>query len=330
MARSLDAAQVERVRESLGSLWREDDFYDGVARALRPLIDGAEVYVLDFVGEDRHPSFLGSTRDLEEVERLPWVADGLVRRYVDEQHLWRNANRPVSMSDLRAADAAGASTFAETFLRPSGACDQLRVVFADPDGLLGFFGFYRDAPFREGERSALASIVSVLRDHLRVRRALETRAVAPGTLTTIVDAVVEPALIIEEGGRIVYANAAARCFEGRPPWIGGIEEASRKGAIRVVPLRLVDGSWYRMVLCDPVSVPVERAHETAWARRWKLPPRHARVAALLLRGLTDKEIAVELDRSVNTVRTYVRQVFRSVDVHGRAELVRVLRSPTEP
>lgn len=58
----------------------------------------------------------------------------------------------------------------------------------------------------------------------------------------------------------------------------------------------------------------------------ELAPRYARVAELLLLGLSDKEIASQLALSYNTVRTYVRVVLDRAAVHSRAEFICTCRS----
>lgn len=65
---------------------------------------------------------------------------------------------------------------------------------------------------------------------------------------------------------------------------------------------------------------VRNAPESAWARRLGLPPRLARVAACVCRGLSDKQTASALRLCAETVRTYVKQVYRSLGVRSRAEL----------
>ncbi len=52
-----------------------------------------------------------------------------------------------------------------------------------------------------------------------------------------------------------------------------------------------------------------------------LPARLARVLTELLRAKSDKEIALTLGLSTHTVRGYVKEVYRSVGVTSRAELV---------
>jgi len=67
---------------------------------------------------------------------------------------------------------------------------------------------------------------------------------------------------------------------------------------------------------------VDAAPSSPWARRWRLSPRHARVAACVIQGLSDKQIAQQLSLSVSTVRTYVRDLYARVGVHRRVGLVR--------
>ena len=53
-----------------------------------------------------------------------------------------------------------------------------------------------------------------------------------------------------------------------------------------------------------------------------LPPRQQTVLTLLIDGKVPKEIATSLGLSVNTVRTYVRDIYSHFNVSGRAELLR--------
>ena len=52
-----------------------------------------------------------------------------------------------------------------------------------------------------------------------------------------------------------------------------------------------------------------------------MPPRLAKIARLVVSGCTDKQIASQTGLSFSTVRTYVRQIYRRLDVHSRVELV---------
>lgn len=53
----------------------------------------------------------------------------------------------------------------------------------------------------------------------------------------------------------------------------------------------------------------------------RLTPQQARVVLLILRGLRDKQIAGELNLSVSTVRTHLRQLFKANYISDRVELV---------
>jgi DNA-binding CsgD family transcriptional regulator len=57
------------------------------------------------------------------------------------------------------------------------------------------------------------------------------------------------------------------------------------------------------------------------AERAPLTPRQGQVLEALLAGLSPKEIAVELSLSVNTVRQYVKEIYRAEGVTSRGELM---------
>ncbi|MBS1879431.1 MAG: hypothetical protein JST31_07960 [Actinobacteria bacterium] len=57
--------------------------------------------------------------------------------------------------------------------------------------------------------------------------------------------------------------------------------------------------------------------------RWaQLTPREREVALLLVRGLSDQEVAQELYLSPHTVKQYVKSIYRKVGVRSRVELTR--------
>jgi DNA-binding NarL/FixJ family response regulator len=57
-----------------------------------------------------------------------------------------------------------------------------------------------------------------------------------------------------------------------------------------------------------------------------LPPRLAKIASLVIDGLTDKQIAQRVGLTFSTVRTYVRQIYRRMGVHSRVGLVHASRA----
>jgi DNA-binding CsgD family transcriptional regulator len=70
---------------------------------------------------------------------------------------------------------------------------------------------------------------------------------------------------------------------------------------------------------------------TYWARRWRLPPRLARLAVLLMAGVTPKEVSGRLGITIKSARTYTEQLFVLAGVHSRNELARAaLRDGDHP
>jgi DNA-binding CsgD family transcriptional regulator len=66
---------------------------------------------------------------------------------------------------------------------------------------------------------------------------------------------------------------------------------------------------------------LESCAERFFIERVPLTPRQTQVLEALLTGLSPKEIAVELRLSVNTVRQYVKEIYRVEGVTSRAELM---------
>ncbi len=56
----------------------------------------------------------------------------------------------------------------------------------------------------------------------------------------------------------------------------------------------------------------------------RFPPRQAQVAAGLVRGLSNKGIARELNLSESTVKVYVAAIFKALDVHSRAGAIAII------
>jgi DNA-binding NarL/FixJ family response regulator len=65
---------------------------------------------------------------------------------------------------------------------------------------------------------------------------------------------------------------------------------------------------------------LELAEWNAVVRELRLSPQQARIAALLLYGMMDKQIAISLKLSVSTVRMYLTRMFARLGVANRMEL----------
>jgi len=153
-------------------------------------------------------------------------------------------------------------------------------------------------------------------------------ALTAASIRILLNTVSQPALLLSDGGRVLAANHAATARRDGIPSLpaGDGWQSSLPGWIRCLRLYCTDGRTVFLVVANDSEVPLEECHRTAWARRWALPPRLARVAAKMADGLSDKEIASELGLSLNTVRTYARRLFEAAGVHSRTELTRAIHA----
>jgi len=124
----------------------------------------------------------------------------------------------------------------------------------------------------------------------------------------ILDVLEVAALLCDEWQVPLFANSGAlkMCrrkfpFHGRN-WV-------ESGDWRQIGFRGY-GKRYFVIIARNGGTVVDKVHHSDWAVRLGLEPRHARVGALLIRGLTDKEIAHRLGLSHQTVRTYVKELFQ--------------------
>lgn len=65
-------------------------------------------------------------------------------------------------------------------------------------------------------------------------------------------------------------------------------------------------------------------------RTEELAPREAQIMALIAAGLSNREIALSLDLSVNSVKTYIRSAYRKCQVTSRSRAVRFWLELTGP
>lgn len=328
------ARRLREARERLACAWQCHDDGDALAEAAATLCARSEVVLCDWNNRgDRTPVPFASTSG-SAFGSTPWTCEGIAQRYVNDSWLARRLNEAVFVDELARISPEGYDAFRRYFLRPLGFSSQLRVNLDDGSGNVAFCGLYRgedDAPFEEADRLALQALVPDLVQYVNLRRRFEREASVEPVLTHVVEAMHQSAFLVTDRGKIVYANPyARRAHRSAPEWLGTREWLrTRPDWVHVVPLRFSDGARLYLVLVDEARIPVEHAHETSWATRWRLSPRHARVARLMVSGMCDKEIAGELDLSFHTIRTYARQLYRAAGVHSRGELARVIRDAEE-
>jgi len=118
-----------------------------------------------------------------------------------------------------------------------------------------------------------------------------------------------PALLADPGGKVVARSSDAEQN------LSDDEQTLSSWPHFKIEVRTEDGSYTLMI-------PELAENEAALSpRNVQLPPRLAKIARLVISGCTDKQIATRTGLSFSTVRTYVRQIYRRLNVHSRVELV---------
>lgn len=139
-------------------------------------------------------------------------------------------------------------------------------------------------------------------------------------LTDLLQGYRHPAAATNEQGAVVYMNAAAANEVSHQP--GETTAADARVWPPLATFQSPDGQTF--VLRRPARV------LDAPAPAPTLPPRLARIASLVIDGLTDKQIAQRVGLTFSTVRTYVRQIYRRLGVHSRVGLVHAFREARPP
>ena len=119
----------------------------------------------------------------------------------------------------------------------------------------------------------------------------------------------------------IAIHAARRGKNVRRPFV-----VEREADVDLIGLALSAGRMLPggvvIVVADPVCPP--KADAEVFAQHFRLTPTEGRVAELLARGATAKEIASEHSIGVETVRTHIKNIRKKMGVDRQIDLVRRL------
>jgi DNA-binding CsgD family transcriptional regulator len=154
----------------------------------------------------------------------------------------------------------------------------------------------------------------------------EDEACDPGPYSAVIELFDQPAFLLSARGVLLYRNRAAeREFPNSPDWLPqsvATGESVMEQHCRVCRVDVDHRPVYIVVPQPELLPPPEMDPRQDVA----LSPSLERVADLMARGMTDKEIAEVAELSLATVRTYVARIFKRLEVHSRVEFIRLWSS----
>lgn len=276
------------------------------------------------------PSAAGPADDATDSVRRRPDAGGSVRRGLPDDDAFpaageREIHDPVCMSAPVSADA-----------------EARLVVFCNRP---------RDRAWTDRAVDLLRATLPAFHTGVRSRWAFETqRAVDAHPL----DAVRRPLLLCTDGGRVLHSNRALDDATAADP-----DGARLRGAMELLARRLAraddeeapppqraerevrtGGRLYRLrgeyipgdfggtailISADPDPRP---GPDERYRTEFGLTPREVDVARLIRRGLSNRDIAAELDISRYTVQNHVRSILGKLDVTSRAQVAATLQQAT--
>jgi DNA-binding CsgD family transcriptional regulator len=183
-------------------------------------------------------------------------------------------------------------------------------------------------------------VLPLLEDIEQARKAVDAQAERTQALRVALDLLPVAAIVLDERGRFLTSNGAAQRLFGGSAISGAVIEAASRAvqsgteklaafvsrsdgsSLRVVPAQLVDQAAGdpAVVFLIPENAPPEVATEIL-VSKYGLSPTQTRVVALVAQGLTNKEVAVQLGISPETVHKHLNAVFQRTGLGTRSAVV---------
>jgi DNA-binding CsgD family transcriptional regulator len=242
---------------------------------------------------------------------------------------------PVSSLDRATTGDRAASLRYTSVMSPLGLGDELRAALVVSGRCWGVMCLHREdasAGFSDREVALVRRLVPHLAEGLRrsvlARSALPSeRSDAPGIL------------VLDEDFEVVSSNkSGARWIDEMPMAVTAAAARARSGEEATARVHTASGDWLTihasLLTGQPASqtaIVIEPAAPedltSLFLDAHGLTPAQARVAALVLRGYSTRQIVNELHISAHTVQEHLGAVFDKFGIGSRRELVASLLSP---
>jgi DNA-binding CsgD family transcriptional regulator len=327
---SEETRRVFKAQEELSYLWSTPDPFYEATRSISKLVPGTTVLLYEWAGENADRFEIIGESDPTKGMELEWLTSGLCleHRPFNPLQPCPLANAVFHIDLMDTVNPKGYHLFRETGLDNLGFGPYGEAILYKGKKYIACFAFGRfigDTAYSDRDLELFQTAVHNMTNALYARKLLWTSGMEPGQVMLIADAIDAPAFIATTSGIVVHANQkAVAAYPSYPAWMkvccSERPGVKRPSWVKRVPIRLGEMSFW-LLLPERLVADPEDAPMTPWARRWGLQPRHARLAALLMQGLSDKEIAERLGLEYTTVRTYVKELFVLARVHSRHELV---------
>lgn len=198
----------------------------------------------------------------------------------------------------------------------------MRILICDGPRLLGWVGAFRGERFRPEESARLQRLMRPLQRRLRWERRLAQERLSKATALVAMELLPAPAFVLDVVGRVCMANSAGASWlrNDRATLRTILRETAlhESRGIEVWPICEPGLPRYRLAVCwsEASTERVQRART-----RWDLTPRQAEILEHVVRGLSNKEIASALHRSVKTVEVHLGATMAKAGVDSRTLLV---------
>lgn len=241
--------------------------------------------------------------------------------------------------------------FYREWMEPRGAHDALAALVLKTPRRFGGFAMTRSTPlppFGPADRQKAALLSPHVRRALTISDLVGRHTLARSKFSDVIDALAVPIVIVDAGGRIEHANAAASRLiaagtiparngvlpaagadgsQGRTFMLGG---AGRPGLIAtVLPLAAAEGGGARAVFFHHTETPVQLPGE-AFAKLYGLTGTELRIVMFLAEGLGVAEIAERLGSAAETVRWHLKNLRAKTGRSRIGELALLAREAASP
>jgi DNA-binding CsgD family transcriptional regulator/PAS domain-containing protein len=311
---------IEKARVALADAWLHRDGLALAARAMAEVVPGCfgMIYFREAdgsFGEIGHDT----TGRLESDWASCPVSDTLHRMMPYIAYRVRGPDRLAgrfAKLEEYTPDRRARAGYMRDVMRPNDLHDQARLVLYRRGKMRMWSGVLVPRGVRALDargHSALQQLVPAARDAMKAAELTRFGRATSDTIQVLLDASDQPIWLLTTRGTVVFANATA-CELGADGARAARRAAGHPDDARFSISRLSIGGESLAMIVGRTSLPSRH-----------LSPSLARVADRVAAGLSDKQIAGELDASLDTIRTYVQRIYRQLGVHNRVQLAATWR-----